>query len=63
MHGGRDYDARWGHRMRGEGVYAGMIAARFRKAARRLGLDRDVPPLRSDLFAVPAKAGDQLSLF
>ena len=60
MHGGQDYDARWGHRMRGEGHYAKMVAQRFDKAVRRLGLDRDSPPLRCDLFAVP---GAQLSLF
>ena len=63
MHGGRDYDPRWGHRMRGEGVYAQMIAQRFRAASHRLGLDRAVPELRCDLFRVPPQAGDQLSLF
>ena len=63
MHGGRDYDPRWGHRMRGEGHYAAMIAARFAAAARRLGLDRTLPDLRRDLFRVPPKPGDQLSLF
>ncbi len=62
MHGGRDYDPRWGHRMRGEGQYAGMVAQRFARAARRLGLDRRMPDLRCDLFRVPEKAGDQLSL-
>lgn len=63
MHGGRDYDARWGYRMRGEGRYAELVAQRFRLHARRLGLDADAPPLRCDLFAVPPRAGDQLSLF
>ena len=63
MHGGRDYDSRWGQRMRGEGVYAQMVAHRFAVAARRFGLDRDTAALRRDLFAVPAKPGDQLSLF
>lgn len=63
MHGGRDYDPRWGHRMRGEGQYAAMIAQRFKAAARRLGLDGAMPTLRCDLFAVPPQPGDQLSLF
>ncbi|WP_406644602.1 PA0069 family radical SAM protein [Aliisedimentitalea scapharcae] len=63
MHGGRDYDPRWGHRMRGQGHYAEMIAQRFVAAARRLGLDHKVPDLRCDLFARPLQAGDQLSLF
>ena len=60
MHGGADYDARWGHRMRGEGPYANIIARRFQVAARRLGLDQKQPSLRCDLFAPP---GAQLDLF
>lgn len=63
MHGGKDYDPRWGHRMRGEGKYAEMIAQRFKAAMRRLGLDQPTAALRCDLFAVPPQAGDQLSLF
>lgn len=63
MHGGRDYDPRWGHRMRGEGEYAQVMAQRFRKACRRLGLKERAPALRTDLFAIPAQVGDQLSLF
>ncbi|MFC6687158.1 PA0069 family radical SAM protein [Jhaorihella thermophila] len=63
MHGGRDYDPRWGHRMRGRGHYAAMIAARFAAAERRLGLNGALPDLRCDLFRAPPKPGDQLSLF
>ncbi|WP_253276800.1 PA0069 family radical SAM protein [Ruegeria sp. 6PALISEP08] len=63
MHGGRDYDPRWGHRMRGEGEYAGIIAQRFSKACKRLGLALRSAPLRCDLFAVPPQPGDQMSLF
>ncbi|WP_370285804.1 PA0069 family radical SAM protein [Phaeobacter sp. B1627] len=63
MHGGRDYDPRWGQRMRGEGEYARVIAQRFKLACSRLGLAEKAPPLRTDLFARPAQAGDQLSLF
>ena len=63
MHGGQDYDARWGQRMRGTGPYAEMVAQRFRAATRRLGLDKTLPALRTDLFRVPAQSGDQLSLF
>ena len=62
MHGGKDYDARWGHRMRGEGHYAQMIAQRFEAAVRRLGLGKVQPALRCDLFRVPGRA-DQMSLF
>ncbi|WP_417606885.1 PA0069 family radical SAM protein [Primorskyibacter flagellatus] len=63
MHGGKDYDASWGKRMRGEGAYADIISRRFAVAARRLGLDRKTPALRCDLFCPPKRAGDQLSLF
>jgi DNA repair photolyase len=63
MHGGQDYASDWGHRMRGSGTYAEMIAQRFDLAAKRLGLDRAQPKLRCDLFNPPPKKGDQLSLF
>jgi DNA repair photolyase len=63
LHGGRDYDPQWGKRMKGEGVIAKLIARRFATAARRLGLARGLPPLRTDRFRVPARPGDQLSLF
>lgn len=62
MHGGKEYDARWHKRMRGEGPYAEMIAHRFTRAARRLGLSQEAPPLRTDLF-VPPNLDGQLSLF
>jgi len=38
MRGGKDYDADFGRRMRGEGVWADLIRQRFDKAAARLGL-------------------------
>jgi DNA repair photolyase len=62
MHGGKDYDASWRKRMRGEGHYAEMIAQRFTVAVRRLGLDKRSAPPRSDLFRVPGRA-EQLPLF
>ena len=63
MHGGKDYSAEWGKRMRGDGHYARLVGARFDIAARRLGLATALPALRTDLFAVPPKPGDQLELF
>ncbi len=63
MHGGKEYDARFGHRMRGDGVYAQMIGQRFAKAARRLGLDGEQPQLRCDLFCPPRGDGRQGDLF
>lgn len=63
MHGGRDYDAAWGRRMRGQGPHAALLARRFEIAARRNGLDRVPPPLDCTQFAPPPRAGDQLALF
>ncbi|WP_108482529.1 PA0069 family radical SAM protein [Oceaniglobus ichthyenteri] len=63
MHGGKEYSAEWHHRMRGEGVYADLIAQRYDLACARLGLDGETPPLRRDLFHIPPRIGDQLSLF
>jgi len=40
MHGGKDYDAAFGTRMRGEGVWADLIRQRFEKAVERLGIGR-----------------------
>ncbi|MCG5052287.1 MAG: PA0069 family radical SAM protein [Myxococcales bacterium] len=62
VRGGKLYDAQWGSRMRGEGVYADLLRHRFEAAERRLGFGV-LPPLRTDLFRVPAASGDQLSLF
>ena len=42
---------------------AELIAQRFNLARRRLGLATELPPLRTDLFRVPPRAGDQLELF
>ncbi|TMM54713.1 PA0069 family radical SAM protein [Sulfitobacter sabulilitoris] len=63
MHGGKDYDATWHRRMRGEGPYADVIAQRFDLAVRRLGLKTAAPPMRCDLFAPPGRDAAQLSLF
>ena len=63
MHGGKVYDAQWFKRTRGEGAYAALIAQRFTKARKRLGLDGDFPPLDCTAFRPPPRAGDQLSLF
>ena len=63
LHGGRDYDPQFGIRMTGQGIWAELIERRKQVARRRYGLERGLPKLRSDLFAVPPKAGDQLSLF
>lgn len=57
--GGRDYDTRFGKRMRGEGVFAELLAQRFRKACRRLGYRQDHrEPLDCSLFRPPRAQGD-----
>ncbi|RMG28641.1 MAG: PA0069 family radical SAM protein [Gammaproteobacteria bacterium] len=60
-HRGRRYDATFGHRMRGAGVYAQLVAARFRRACRRLGYGKP-PALEVRRFRPPGPGG-QLSLF
>ena len=41
MRGGKDYDAEFGSRMHGEGLWADLFRQRFRKTVVRLGLDRN----------------------
>ncbi|EJN03044.1 PA0069 family radical SAM protein [Phyllobacterium sp. YR531] len=62
MRDGKDYDAEWGKRMRGEGPYAWQIGRRFEIAAKRLGINVNKKRLRTDLFAA-TPGSEQLSLF
>ncbi|MGR9426243.1 PA0069 family radical SAM protein [Rhizobium leguminosarum] len=62
MRGGKENETRFGFRIAGEGPVADILVDRFRLARRRFALDRKVGPLRTDLFKVPPKAGDQLTL-
>jgi hypothetical protein len=63
LHGGRDYDPEFGTRMTGQGLWADLIRKRADLARRRLGLSAGLPPLRTDLFSLPPRSGDQLALF
>jgi DNA repair photolyase len=65
MHRGNDYRSEWKVRQRGDGPYARLIAARFNNAVRRLGLDKERSPLRTDLFRPPTlkTPGVQMGLF
>ncbi len=65
MRGGRDYDARYGARMKGEGVWAQLLDQRFRKAAARFGLNRTRVELDLSQFRkpMPACADAQQELF
>ncbi|WP_333707676.1 PA0069 family radical SAM protein [Tepidimonas ignava] len=66
LHGGRDYDAAFGARMAGRGVWADLLRQRFAQACRRLGLQREHTPLDVTRFRPPAPAPglpQQRSLF
>jgi len=64
-HAGEDYRSDWKTRQRGDGPYAKLIADRFHKAIRRLGLNKVSFGLRTDLFRPPVlkDPGSQMSLF
>jgi DNA repair photolyase len=63
MRGGKDYDASYGQRMRGQGEFADLLEQRFRLATRRLKLNR-WGALKLDIsqFRVPPAPGAQLGL-
>ncbi len=63
LHGGRDYDSRFGTRMSGQGVWAELLAQRLRKAAARCGLDRQRIELDLGRFRRPLPADRQADLF
>ena len=56
MRGGKDYDSRFGTRMRGLGPFADLLRQRFAKAHRRLGFG-DLPPFDETLFRRPSRQG------
>jgi DNA repair photolyase len=60
MHGGKLYDARWGKRMRGEGVFSRQIEDLFAISSRRAGLRGTRAELATHHFRRPS--GSQLEL-
>ncbi|MFN7198030.1 MAG: radical SAM protein, partial [Hylemonella sp.] len=62
LHGGRDYDAAFGARMSGRGIWAQLLAQRFQRACARLGLNRERLALDVSQFR-PGLAVGQGSLF
>jgi DNA repair photolyase len=62
MRGGKENDPNFFGRMKGTGVFADLMRARFNAACVRLGLSRDRFHLRTDLFQVPGQR-KQLDLF
>lgn len=67
VRGGKDYDATFHLRQKGEGPIAWMIGRRFEVASRRLGFDKRRLRLVTELFTPPERKGPaaakQLSLF
>ena len=62
MRGGKDYDSAFGKRMRGEGPFADLIAARFARAHARFGYAR-LPPADVSKFVPPRPPSPQAELF
>ncbi|MBP7452709.1 MAG: PA0069 family radical SAM protein [Ottowia sp.] len=60
MRGGRDYDSRFGTRMKGQGTWADLLAQRFARACARLGMNLSREGLRLDQFRPPALYGQQV---
>jgi DNA repair photolyase len=60
LRGGKLYDASFGTRLRGEGIFAAQIAQLFAVAARRAGLNREEAPLSTAHFRRPG--GVQMEL-
>ncbi|NDK38850.1 radical SAM protein [Pseudoxanthomonas gei] len=64
LRGGKDYDASFGKRMRGQGVYADLLARRFALAVKRLGFPpRPARGLDHSLFVAPRAPSPQGELF
>ena len=63
MRGGKDYDAQWGSRMRGQGPIADLMSARFKAARKRYGLDGSRPTDDVSRFRIPPRTGDQMDMF
>ena len=61
LRGGQLYDSEWGSRQRGFGPFAALLKARFQKARRRYGLERETA-LRCDKFVPPRPVGPQIEL-
>jgi len=60
--GGKEYDSRFGTRMRGEGEYADLISRRFSLARKKLGFPGAESSLDCSQFKVPGRA-QQIGLF
>jgi DNA repair photolyase len=53
--GGKDYEAAFHHRMKGQGLFADLIDQRFKRACQHLGLNQGRIALDTSQFAPPRK--------
>jgi len=63
MRGGKLYNAEWGTRMRGEGVFADQYEAMFGALTRKLNLVRHIPTLSTAAFRRVHTPAGQMGLF
>lgn len=63
MRGGREYDAQYGVRQTGEGVFADLFAQRFELMCKKLQLNRVSIALDTSRFNPPSGAKAQLEMF
>jgi DNA repair photolyase len=63
LRGGRESDTQFGRRMKGQGVFARLLAQRFERACRALGMNESRHDLDTSLFRAPGRNTDQLELF
>jgi len=61
--GGKAYNSAFFERQKGTGLFADMIAQRFKLATRRLGLNLDRPSMNTTSFRPPRPPQPQMSLF
>ncbi|MBK7846773.1 MAG: PA0069 family radical SAM protein [Zoogloea sp.] len=62
LRGGQLNDSRFGHRMRGQGVFADLYRQRMQRTCERLGFQRTHRPLNTEVFRPPPR-GPQMNLF
>ena len=63
LRGGQESDARFGERMKGDGVFARLLAQRFTQACSRLGLNKARQRLDDTQFRAPVVNSRQMNLF
>ena len=63
LRGGKDYDATFGKRMTGEGIWAELFAQRFRAVVARHGLNGHRMRFDTSLFRRPSRPSPQRRLF